>query len=53
MELVLGLLLLAASVRGFRARPDRGEAAPTPTWMDGIASFAPGSLSLSAPRHWP
>lgn len=40
--LVLGLLLLAASVRSLRGRPKQGEAALTPKWMDGIAGFAPG-----------
>ncbi|MGO8886700.1 MAG: GAP family protein [Streptosporangiaceae bacterium] len=49
VELVLGLLLLAASVRRFRGRPKEGEAAPTPNWMDGIAGFAPGkSLAVGA-----
>ena len=49
VELVLGLLLLAASVRSFRSRPKQGEAAPTPKWMDGIAGFAPArSLATGA-----
>ncbi len=49
VELVLGLLLLAASGRSFRGRPKQGEAAPTPKWMDGIASFAPAkSLAVGA-----
>lgn len=49
VELVLGLLLLAASVRSFRGRPKPGEAAPTPKWMDGIATFAPAkSLAVGA-----
>jgi hypothetical protein len=42
VQLVLGLLLVAASVRSFRGRPKQGETAPTPKWMDGIAGFAPG-----------
>jgi threonine/homoserine/homoserine lactone efflux protein len=42
VQLVLGLLLLAASVRSLRGRPKQGEAAPMPKWMDGIAGFAPG-----------
>jgi hypothetical protein len=48
-ELVLGLLLLLASVRRFRGRPKPGEVAPMPKWMDGIAGFGPlKSLSVGA-----
>ena len=43
VELVLGLLLLAASVRRFRGRPKEGEAAPTP------AAANSASISLTEP----
>jgi hypothetical protein len=49
LQLVLGAVLVVASVRRFRTRPKEGEAAPTPKWMDGIASFTPGrSLGVGA-----
>ena len=49
VQLVLGVLLLAAAARRFRGRPKPGEVAPTPKWMDGIAGFTPGkSLSIGA-----
>ncbi len=48
-ELVLGLLLVFASVRKFRGRPKPGEEAAAPKWMNGIAHFAPGrSLAVGA-----
>jgi threonine/homoserine/homoserine lactone efflux protein len=37
--LALGLLLLAASVRQWRGRPDAGEETPTPAWMRTIGDF--------------
>jgi threonine/homoserine/homoserine lactone efflux protein len=37
--LALGLLLLAASVKQWRGRPDAGEEAPTPAWMRTIGDF--------------
>ena len=49
VQLVLGALLLVAAVRRFRHRPKHDEVAPTPKWMDGIASFTPGkSLGVGA-----
>ena len=49
LQLVLGIALLVAAVRRFRTRPKEGEVAPTPKWMDGIASFTPGrSLGIGA-----
>ena len=49
LQLVLGVALLVAAVRRFRHRPKEGEVAPTPKWMDGIASFTPGrSLGVGA-----
>lgn len=41
VRLVLGLVLLAGAVRRFRGRPRAGEAAPMPSWMEGIDSFTP------------
>ena len=41
IELLLGVLLLAASLRRFRARPKPGEDTPMPKWMNGIADFSP------------
>ncbi len=40
-QLVLGALLLVASVRKFRSRPAEGEVALEPKWMQGIAGFSP------------
>ncbi len=49
LQLVLGVLLLVAAVRRFRRRPKDGEVAPSPKWMEGIASFTPGkSLGIGA-----
>ena len=49
LQLVLGILLLVAAVRRFRRRPKDGELAPSPKWMEGIASFTPGkSLGIGA-----
>jgi hypothetical protein len=42
VQLVLGILLLVAAIRRFRTRPKPGEVAPSPKWMDGIATFTPG-----------
>ena len=42
VQLLLGVLLLVASVRKFRSRPGAGEVAPEPKWMQGIARFSPG-----------
>lgn len=42
VQLVLGVLLLVASVRKFRSRPAEGDVAPEPKWMKGIAGFSPG-----------
>jgi len=48
-QLVLGLLLLVASVRRFRGRPKAGESSAMPKWMNGIESFTPGrSLAIGA-----
>jgi Sap-like sulfolipid-1-addressing protein len=48
-ELMLGLLLLAASVHRYRGRPKPGEELPMPKWMNGIAGFSPGkSLGVGA-----
>ena len=49
LQLGLGVLLLVAAVRRFRRRPKDGEVAPSPKWMDGLASFTPGkSLGIGA-----
>jgi len=49
VQLLLGLLLLVASVRKFRSRPQAGEVAAMPKWMDGIATFTPPrSLAVGA-----
>jgi len=49
VQLVLGLLLLFASVRQFRGRPKPDEDAAMPKWMNGIAQFSPGkSLAVGA-----
>ena len=42
LQLVLGVLLLAAALRQFRGRPKPGQEAAMPKWMNGIAGFAPG-----------
>ena len=48
-ELVLGVLLLFASVRRFRSRPKTGEETSMPKWMAGIEEFSPGrSLAVGA-----
>jgi hypothetical protein len=41
IQLVLGIGLLVAAARRFRNRPQPGEVAPTPNWMNGIATFTP------------
>jgi hypothetical protein len=49
VQILLGVLLLVAAVRRFRSRPEPGEVAPTPKWMNGIAGFTPGkSLGIGA-----
>jgi hypothetical protein len=49
LQLVLGVLLLAAALRQFRGRPKPGAEASMPKWMNGIAGFAPGkSLIVGA-----
>jgi hypothetical protein len=42
VQLLLGLLLLAAAYRQFRSRPADGEEPPQPGWMQGIERFTPG-----------
>ncbi len=42
LQMALGVLLLAAALRQFRGRPEPGEEASMPKWMNGIAGFAPG-----------
>lgn len=42
VQLLLGLLLLAAAYRQFRSRPGDGEEPPQPGWMQGIERFTPG-----------
>ena len=39
--LALGVFLLVVAVRKFRSRPEAGESAPTPAWMEGITGFGP------------
>ena len=46
LQLVLGVLLLAAALRQFRGRPEPGQEAAMPKWMNGIAGFAPGKSLL-------
>jgi hypothetical protein len=46
LQLALGALLLAASLRQFRGRPKPGQEAAMPKWMNGIAGFAPGKSLL-------
>jgi threonine/homoserine/homoserine lactone efflux protein len=41
VQLVLGVLLLALTVRQWRSRPAPGEPAPAPKWMQGIEEFTP------------
>lgn len=49
VQILLGVLLLVAAVRRFRSRPEPGEVAQTPKWMNGIAGFTPGrSLGIGA-----
>ena len=49
LQLVVGVVLLVAAVRRFRSRPQSGEVAPSPKWMEGIDSFTPGrSLGIGA-----
>jgi hypothetical protein len=49
LQLVIGVLLLVAAVRRFRARPKEGDVAESPKWMDGIATFTPAkSLAVGA-----
>ena len=40
-QLVLGVLLLVASVHKFRSRPAEGDVVPDPKWMQGISGFSP------------
>jgi threonine/homoserine/homoserine lactone efflux protein len=42
LRMVLGAALIVAAVRRFRGRPEHGEDAPVPKWMDGITGFTPG-----------
>jgi threonine/homoserine/homoserine lactone efflux protein len=42
IKLLLGVLLLVAAVRQWRARPKEGEAPKMPKWMGAIDSFTPG-----------
>ena len=37
----MGIALVLAAVRRFRGRPQEGQVAPSPKWMDGIAAFSP------------
>jgi threonine/homoserine/homoserine lactone efflux protein len=53
IKLLLGLLLLVAAVRQWRARPKPGEAPKTPKWLESIDQFTPPrsfgiGLALSA-----
>ncbi len=41
LKLVLGVYLLVAAVRKFRARPRAGEPESMPGWMDGVAGYTP------------
>ncbi len=43
VQLVLGIGLLIAAVRGFRTRPRAGETAEPPRWMSGMNAFTTGT----------
>jgi threonine/homoserine/homoserine lactone efflux protein len=47
LKLALGVYLIVAAVRKFRARPSVGEQGSMPKWMDGITSYTP-ARSLGA-----
>ncbi len=47
LKLALGVYLVVAAVRKFRARPHAGEHGTLPSWMDGIANYS-GGKSLVA-----
>jgi threonine/homoserine/homoserine lactone efflux protein len=47
--LVLGVALVVAAVRKFRARPGPDDDPSLPAWMEGIAGFGPGrSMAVGA-----
>ena len=41
LKLALGVLLLLFGLRQWRARPQHGDEAPTPTWMERLETFTP------------
>jgi len=49
LKLVLGVVLLIAAVRQWRARPKAGEEASLPKWMKTLDTFTPGrALAIAA-----
>jgi hypothetical protein len=49
LRLLLGIVLLVAAVRQWRGRPEPGEEAKMPKWMNALDTFTPGrSLAIAA-----
>ena len=48
LQIAIGLLFLALAAKGWRKRPQKGRPAPTPGWLDAIATAGPARAGMVA-----